>query len=150
MKDNLIATASVTIEAPVEHVWDALVNPERIREYMFGAEVVSDWKEGSPIRWKGEWQGSTYEDKGTILSIQPGLHLVYSHFSPLSGLEDVPENYHTVSIGLTEKPGHVVITLTQDNNPTEEAREHSEANWNQMLRAMKVSVEKGLPGKISH
>ncbi len=46
---NLIANASVVIGAPVEKVWDALVNPATIKQYMFGTNVVSNWEEGSPI-----------------------------------------------------------------------------------------------------
>ena len=57
MQRGLIAKATITINAPVERVWDALVNPGIIKQYMFGTEVVSDWEEGSPIVWKGEWQG---------------------------------------------------------------------------------------------
>jgi len=39
MPKNLIAQASVTIAAPVAKVWDALVNPQTIRQYMFGTTV---------------------------------------------------------------------------------------------------------------
>jgi uncharacterized protein YndB with AHSA1/START domain len=55
MDKELIARASVTISVPSEKVWDALVNPEAIKQYMFGTNVVSDWREGSPISWRGEW-----------------------------------------------------------------------------------------------
>src|SRR5438477_12932758 len=98
MRENLEAKAEVTINAPVSRVWDALVNPEIIKRYMFGATVISDWKVGSPIAWKGEWKGKPFEDKGRILEVQRGTRLRYSHFSPLSGAPDRPENYHTVSI----------------------------------------------------
>src|SRR3712207_3761127 len=98
MDENLIAKASVTINASSEKVWDALVNPEAIKQYMFGTNVVSGWREGSPIIWRGEWQGKPYEDKGVILRFKPGRGLQYSHFSPLSGLPDKPESYHTVTI----------------------------------------------------
>lgn len=90
-----VAHATTTIHAPVARVWDALVNPALIKQYMFGTNVSSDWKEGSPIVWKGEWQGKSYEDKGVILRLQPERLLQYSHFSPLSGLPEMPENYHT-------------------------------------------------------
>src|SRR5919199_1123323 len=96
MNRNLVARASITIDAPRAQVWSALVNPEAIKQYMFGTNVVSDWREGSPIVWKGEWQGKSYEDKGVILELKPGRTLQYSHFSPLSGAPDRPENYHTV------------------------------------------------------
>jgi len=57
MNKNLTARASITINAPSARVWDALVSPEAIKQYnMFGTHVVTDWREGSPITWKGEWQ----------------------------------------------------------------------------------------------
>jgi uncharacterized protein YndB with AHSA1/START domain len=71
MKNTLVATAHVEIDAPIATVWDALVNPEKIRQYMFGTTVVSAWREGAGIVWKGEWQGRPYEDKGVILRLQP-------------------------------------------------------------------------------
>jgi hypothetical protein len=58
----IVARASTIIDAPVAMVWDALVTPETIKRYMFGTTVVSDWKEGSSIVWKGEWKGKSYED----------------------------------------------------------------------------------------
>ena len=67
MDNNLIARASTTIHASRSEVWNALVNPEAIERYMFGTHVVSDWQEGSPIVWKGEWRGASYEDRGIIL-----------------------------------------------------------------------------------
>jgi hypothetical protein len=39
---------------PVQKVWETLVNPEAIRQYMFGTNVVSDRREGSPIIRMGE------------------------------------------------------------------------------------------------
>jgi uncharacterized protein YndB with AHSA1/START domain len=93
---NLIARASVTINALRVKIWNALVNSEAIKKYMFGTNVVSDWHEGSPIVWKGEWQGKAYEDKGLILQFKPEQTIQYSHFSPLSGLPDRSENYHIV------------------------------------------------------
>ncbi len=100
---------------------------------MFGADVESDWREGSPITWKGEWQGKKYEDKGVIQQMKPERTLSYSHFSPLAGKPDRPENYHTVTIDLSGQGDRTKVTLTQDNNATEEARDQSEKNWTMML-----------------
>ena len=141
MNENLIAKASVTIHAPVDKVWDALVNPQVIKRYMFGATVESDWKQGSPIAWKGEWKGKPYEDKGRILEIRPEKRLQYSHFSPLSGAPDRPENYHRVTIDLSKKDGEVRLELAQDGNKTAEARDESQKNWTMMLDGIKKAVE---------
>jgi uncharacterized protein YndB with AHSA1/START domain len=141
MEHDFVAKVSVTTNAPLAQVWDALVNPEVIKRYMFGATVVSEWKKGSPIVWKGEWKGKPYEDKGVILEIMPRRLLRYSHFSPLSGAKDVPENYHTVQVQLSEEGGRVRIELSQDKNRTDEARIHSEKNWSMMLDGLKRAVE---------
>jgi uncharacterized protein YndB with AHSA1/START domain len=79
MNRTLIAKASITINTPRARVWDALVTPETIKRYMFGTEVTSQWREGSAITWRGEWQGRAYEDKGVILQFKPGRTLQYSH-----------------------------------------------------------------------
>lgn len=141
MEKNLIAKASVVISAHSAKVWKALVNPKAIKQYMFGTTVVSDWHEGSPIIWKGEWQGKSYEDKGVILQFKPERTIQYSHFSPLSGLPDKPENYHTVTIELSDENDQTRVSLTQDKNATEEQRADSEKNWGMMLAALKKFLE---------
>ena len=141
MSENLAAEADVTIKGSVSQVWDALVNPDKIKRYMFGATVVSEWKEGSPIVWKGEWKGKPYEDKGQILEVDPGRTLRYSHWSPLSGLPDTPENRHTVTIELAGEGAHTHVSLSQDKNRTEEERKHSEENWKTMLVGLKKVLE---------
>lgn len=141
MDKDLIARASVTINIASAKVWDALVKPEAIKQYMFGTTVVTDWREGSPIAWKGEWEGKPYEDKGVILQFKPGRSLQYTHFSPLSGLPDTPENYHTVTIELSREGDQTRVSLAQDNNSTAQAREHSEKTWKIMLDALKKYLE---------
>jgi uncharacterized protein YndB with AHSA1/START domain len=141
MDKDLIARTSITINAPGEKVWNALVNPEAIKQYFFGSTVVSDWHAGNPIVWKGEWQGKSYEDKGVILQFKPGRTIQYSHFSPLSGLPDIPENYHTVTIELSVRENQTLVSLSQDKNATEDERAQSEQNWGMMLAALKKFVE---------
>ncbi len=141
MERGLVAKAAVTIDAPRDQVWAALVDPAAIKEYMFGTTVVSEWRLGSPIVWKGEWQGKPYEDRGVILCLEPGRAIQYSHFSPLSGAPDQPEYYHTVTVDLSAGPHRTHVSLRQDNNATEEDRGHSEANWRLMLEALKQFVE---------
>ena len=125
-EDALVARASTTIAAGPDAVWTALVEPAAIKQYMFGTTVESDWDEGSSIVWKGEWKGRAYEDKGVILRFEPGRLLAYSHFSPLSGLPDEPQNYHRVTMELAPERDGTRVSLTQDGSRTAEARDHSE------------------------
>ena len=144
MERQFVAKASLTINAPIANVWNALTNPAMIKQYMFGTNVTSDWKAGSSITWKGEWQGKSYEDKGVILKIEKERLLQYNHFSPLSGQPDVPENYHTVTIELSGKEAQTDISLAQDNNANDQEREHSEKNWKMMLVSLQQLLEKPL------
>ena len=141
MKEVLSVKADITIRGTVSQVWDALTNPEQIKRYMFGAEVVSEWSVGSPIVWKGEWKGKPFQDKGRILEIQQGKRLRYSHFSPLSGAPDRPESYHTVTIHLQGEDGAVHVDLSQDGDGSEASRQESRRNWNAMLEGLKRTVE---------
>jgi uncharacterized protein YndB with AHSA1/START domain len=142
MTVDLVAQVSTAIRAPLARVWQALVDPDLIKQYMFGTTVASTWKKGAPITWTGEWKGKPYQDKGTILEITPEQRLQYTHFSPLAGVPDAPENYHTVTIDLVPEGDDVRVTLTQDNNPSPEAREHSEKNWTGMLDGLKKLLER--------
>jgi len=142
MSDSLIARAETVIDAPAAKVWEALTKPELIKQYYFGTDLATDWQVGSAITWKGEWQGKTYEDKGTVLKVEENRVLQYSHFSPLMGKPDAPENYHTVTVMLEDEGEKTKVTLTQDNNATEEARGHSEKMWISMLEGLKKLLEK--------
>jgi uncharacterized protein YndB with AHSA1/START domain len=137
------AKKSVSINAPRPDVWDALTKPEKVKEYMHGTNMSTDWKVGSPISWKGEWKGKTYEDKGKVLEVDPQKRLKYTHWSPMGGSEDKPENYHTLTYELKGDDGRTTLSLTQDNNATQaEADKMAEDNWGPVLDGLKKTAEK--------
>ena len=138
---TLISKASTTINAHAEKVWDALTNPEIVKQYFFGTNQQSDWKVGSDITWTGEWEGKHYRDKGKILDIVPGKRLQYTYFSSMTGEADKPENYRTVTFDLGANGKSTEITITQDNNKSEESRAHSEQNWKMILGEMMKLLE---------
>ena len=137
MPGDFVAASSVTIEAPPSHVWDIITDPAATKEFMFGAELATDWSVGGPITWRGSWEGKEYEDKGVILDVEPGRRLVHTHFSPLGGQDDKPENYHTLTWTLQDQGGRTLLTLAQDNNSTAEAAEHSQRMWDRLVADVK-------------
>lgn len=141
MNDDFIVKTSITIDAPASKVWEALTNPDMIREYLFGTNVVTDWRVGSPITYKGVWQGKPYEDKGRVLQNEPEKLLVSTFWSSLSGQPDVPENYQTVRYELSPEEKGTQLTLIQDNNDSQEAADHSKSNWDMVLKSMKELIE---------
>jgi uncharacterized protein YndB with AHSA1/START domain len=141
MNKGLVAKASIDINASIEKVWEALITPAIIKQYMFGTDVVSEWEEGGSIIWKGTWEGKPYEDKGTILKVKTLNTLQYSHYSPLSGVPDLPANYHTLTYELSDEKGHTLVSLSQDNNADEKAKVHSEKMWTTLLVELKKVLE---------
>jgi uncharacterized protein YndB with AHSA1/START domain len=141
MKHDFPATQSITIGAPVDRVWNALTNPDMIRQYLFGTEAVSDWKEGSPIIYRGEWQGKAYEDKGMVVKVVPETYLETTYWSGLEGHPDLPENYKRVIYKLVTEKSGTRVTVTQENNASKEEKSHSEQNWKMVLEGMKRILE---------
>lgn len=129
------------IHAPAAAVWKALTDPVEVKKYFFGTDLVTDWEVGQPIYFRGEWDGKAYEDKGTVLDYRPLEKLEYDYFSSLSGKEDKPENYQTISYTVEPKGGDTLLTITQANAGSVEQQEHSEQNWKMVMGEMKKLVE---------
>ncbi|HET6296406.1 MAG TPA: SRPBCC domain-containing protein, partial [Kribbella sp.] len=68
---DYVATAETEISESPKRVWAVLTDPAEIKKFMFGADVHTDWQQGSPITWQGVYEGKEYEDKGEILEIDP-------------------------------------------------------------------------------
>ena len=137
-----------TVNAAPDKVWKALTNTNSFKQFFFGSDVTTDWNVGSPIRFRGNWKGNAYEDKGTIESFDVDRRLAFTHWSPLSKLEDKPENYHIVSFDLRPTKGGTEVVLTQvnksDTEPlTPEIRQEYAKNWTMVLDGLKKTVETG-------
>ena len=64
MGDRLTASASGLINADPAAIWAVITDPRQLGQAFFGATVDTDWRVGSPITYRGEWEGKSFEDKG--------------------------------------------------------------------------------------
>jgi uncharacterized protein YndB with AHSA1/START domain len=138
-----VAHAETEISASPEQVWAALTDPEAISAFMFGSRVETDWQVGSPITWSGEYEGTTFQDKGEILEAEEPSRLRMTHYSPMSGQPDEPESYHRLDYQLAATDAGTRLTLDQDGNDSDEQAEQFASNWQMMLDQVKEYVEEG-------
>jgi uncharacterized protein YndB with AHSA1/START domain len=140
-KKELTLKKTISMKAPTAKVWETLTNPGLIKQWLYGTNTISDWKVGSPILFTGNWQGSEYKDKGTILDLEAERILRYNYWSAFSGLPDNPENYSIIAFDLTPQDNDTLLTLTQTNFANETMYNHSEINWDATLDTMKKLIE---------
>jgi uncharacterized protein YndB with AHSA1/START domain len=141
MRGMLSSEVSILLNSPVGKVWQALIDPEQIKQYLFGTQATSDWKKGSPITYIGEWEGRQYEDKGRVIEIVPNKLLHTTYWSSMSGKEDKPENYNNVIYKVDAEDGQTKVTITQDNIKDEAEKAHMIQNWTTVLQSMKKLLE---------
>ena len=146
---SLFIRNSITINAPTSKVWDALVNPEQTKKYMFGCEALSDWKIGSPLLWKGQYEGKEMVFvKGHVVDIKPERFLEYTVIDPNSTIEDIPENYLNITYELSPDNGNTLLKVTQGDysKVAEGERRFKESSnngegWNPILVEIKKLAE---------
>jgi uncharacterized protein YndB with AHSA1/START domain len=136
-------TKSILVKAPVEQIWKALTEPEIIKLYLFGTSVITDWKEGSKIIFKGNWHGTPFEDKGKVVSVEVNYLLRYTYWSSVLGIDDVPENYTETTYILTQESDHVLVNVTQSNlqSQPKQVQDYAANYWEELLNSLKKIVE---------
>ena len=141
MNNNLIVSESIDINASLAKVWNALTNPEIIKEYLFGTETITDWKVGSEIIFQGvygEKLEHSYRDRGVILENVLNEKISYSYWSGFTGLEDKPENYSVVTYTLEKiSDSKTKFTWTQKGFANEDGFNHSKSGMTAFLEKIK-------------
>ncbi|HTG63705.1 MAG TPA: SRPBCC domain-containing protein [Sphingomicrobium sp.] len=142
MEKPLIET-NTTVNADAQQVWRTLTAG---KSAMFmGADVDTDWKEGSPISFTGEFKGKPYRDHGEIRTVDEGRELAFTHFSPMSGKPDVEENYNLVDIRLSPDGERTKVSVSQTplggERPDDQTIDEHRRNWDAMLGGLKQAAE---------
>ncbi len=135
------AQTGLMLKAPPKEIWSALTTPSVAKLYFHGAEITSEWKIGSEIRFQGEYKGHAYEEKGIILQAIPNKLLEYTHWSSVSGLPDRPENYRIWSFTLLESNGGTHLSISEANITSIKQRDRSIEFWNEVLQTLKGILE---------
>lgn len=132
---GFIARADVEIDASPERVWETITR--HASDVTFGAQVTSDWRVGSSVRWTGERHGQRFEDTGEVLDAVAPYRLVLSHGSGTSGGADP----HQITYEISGSGDGTRLELSQDGNPSDGAAGEASARWHEHLVAVKQRAE---------
>ena len=140
MQKHFVITYKTIVKASPQKTWEALTNPELVKQYFFGSILTTSWEPGSPIYFTGDWEGKPYRDKGVVQQFIPNQFLSYTYLSNWSGLPDEPDNYLMVTYELEANEEGTLLKITQSNYDATRA-EHSLNNWKQVMDKMKKLIE---------
>jgi uncharacterized protein YndB with AHSA1/START domain len=105
---------TTTIKARAEKVWDAITNPDKIEQYMFGSRTDTDWKPGSKSNFYIEQDDKQITIvKGEVIRNIPQKLLEHTLFPNDNKLNDTLENYILITYQLEEHDGETDLTITQ-------------------------------------
>jgi uncharacterized protein YndB with AHSA1/START domain len=142
VEKNLTTESSVLINADATSVWDVLINPSKIKVYLFNSETKTDWKVGSAVTFSRMFGGKEYVDKGKILEVVPQKLLKFSYFSSQEGYADIPANYSTITYRLEkENDKSIKLTYRRENIPIEFEQKNQEKFLPGMLENIKKLAE---------
>lgn len=115
-----------------EKVWDALTNPEFTRQYWNGRIVDSDWRVGSPVVIRHDYDDAIDLLGGTVLAADRPRRLSYG----------TPPN--TVTFELTDHDDVVKLTVIHAGLDADSAQQLAEG-WSFILSNLKTLLESGAP-----
>lgn len=134
---------SIQINAPKEKVWEVLWNDDSYKQWTAvfceGSCVVSDWNEGSKIRFldaNGNGMFSVIEKK------KPNQQMSFRHFGEIKDGVEISTEWAgaTENYFLAENENGTELTTVMDSN--EEFKEYFETTFPKALQIVKQLSEK--------
>ncbi|MDX6190336.1 SRPBCC family protein [Flavobacterium sp. Fl-318] len=133
--------STIVFNAPIEKVWAALTQPVLVKQWQYESDLITDWKIGSEIRFRNEWDGHVFQQWGTILELVHHKKIKYSLFFPRPGLEDKPENYFLMTYLLTQEDQKVKLEIIQEDKREGAVQEEPQGEESPILQSLKAVVE---------
>ena len=145
--ESLYVENQIFVNATPLEVWEVLIDPECTKQYMFGCEVICEWKVGDPIIWKGATDGVTYV-KGNLVEFEKPSIFAFTVFDPHADYPDIPQNYLTARYTLQAQDQGTLLKVTQGDykKVAEGDKRHqdtiAQGGWGAVLDAIKKLLEK--------
>ncbi|NNE29731.1 MAG: hypothetical protein HKN16_08840 [Saprospiraceae bacterium] len=142
MSEGKYVKQSYQFNASVADVWDALINPEKTRQYMFGCDPVTGWIPGEALDWVGAEDGITYV-KGKLVQFDPPFIFSMTTYDPSAPIQD---DYHVVGeYKLSHENGITTMEISQGDfskvTNGDERFEEAKKSWKSAMEVFRKVVE---------
>ena len=137
----ITSKSTILVTASKQKVWDAITKPELVKKWQYGSDVLTDWKVGSEIRFRTEWENKVFEQWGKILEVVSNELIKYSLFFPRPDLEDKEENYFIMSYLISESENKIKLEIIKEDNRPGAVEEKESTEENSVLIALKEIIE---------
>lgn len=143
VNENKTIRLEILVDARALNVWAALTEPGLIGKWVLDTpiEILTEWLEGGYRLERGDLHGLAFENRGKIVRFDPPKALEYTHWSTLSIIPDLPENYSNLRFDLENTGNQTLLSLTIHNLPTFEIFKHMEFYWKTALHMLKEVAE---------
>lgn len=143
MHENKTIHFEIVINTSAQDIWATLTQPELIGKWMLDTpvDILTEWRENGELLERGDLHGLAFENRGKIVRFDPPNALEYIHWSSLSIVPDIPENYSVIRFDLQETVHQTILTLTIRNLLTFEILKHMEFYWKTALHLLKEVAE---------
>ncbi|HLG88154.1 MAG TPA: SRPBCC family protein [Alphaproteobacteria bacterium] len=129
------------IRATPERLWEALTEPDFMKQYWFGMHMAAEWRAGAP--WKLLFLDGRIADTGEVIEADPPRRLVIkwrNEFRP----ELKAEGPARCTIELEPAGGVVKLTITHASNlPDSKIIQAVSGGWPKILSNLKSLLETG-------
>ncbi|MER9676534.1 SRPBCC family protein [Mesorhizobium sp. M0208] len=128
------------IRTSPEKLWQALTEPEFQRQYFLGAQMLSDWKQGSA--WKMVYTDGRVTDNGEVLEIDPPKRIVLkwrNEFMP----EIKADGYTRCTFAIEQEGEMVKLAITHEADGPHKLLGHVANGWPLILSSLKSLLETG-------
>lgn len=129
------------IRTTPEKLWEALTQPETMRQYLFGAAILADWKKGGA--WKMAHGDGRVSDSGEVLEAEKPKRIVLKWRSEWTE-ELAAEGYSRCTMDIEPKGETVMLKITHEiERDNSKLIQSVSGGWPKILSGLKSLLETG-------
>lgn len=142
MNKEIKYSISKLVNAPKSIVWSVILSPDTYKE-IWAAEFSGSWEKGRAFSFSGEWDGSPYQDKCSVIDRRDEKLLVYTYWSSFWNVPQHDAESCIIKYEINELDEHSSeLTITQTGFRDDTHYAETVTHWEDTIDFMKRVADK--------